>query len=259
VVRGIRRLRRPAFAAARALDTASRIRRVAAGSRSPPLVIGGTRVPATALGWPGEYRYRDYVLRTRLNDPSLRQPYPRLIGGSGLATLSPPQVLVSLHSGPLRALDGLWPYLPGEVTVLLGPGYRRLHNARSLRINNDEATRVAVARGAARALQNGGFLFMTPDADGTARVTAELMGIRFSLASGAFALARMTASPMVPIALRWRGSAIEAVIGRPIAPGSESLMAAQLLQWFGEYFRDNRAQLSALLYRSQRFGYVAGN
>jgi hypothetical protein len=64
---------------------------------------------------------------------------------------------------------------------------------------------------------------------------------------------------MVPIALRWRGSAIEVVIGRPIAPGSESQMAAQLLQWFGEYFRDNRAQLSALLYLSQRFEYVGAS
>jgi hypothetical protein len=229
------------------------------GTRSAPLVIDGTPVPAAALGWPDEHRYRDYVLRTRLTDPSLRQPFPRLIGGSGLATLSPPQVLVSLHTGPLRAFDEFWPYLPGEVTVLLGPGYPRPHNARSLRISNDEASRVAVARGAARALQDGGFLFMTPDAQGTARVTAELMGIRLSLASGAFALARMTASPMVPIALRWRGSAIEAVIGRPIAPGSESLMAAQLLQWFGEYFRDNRAQMSALLYRSQRRDYLTGS
>jgi hypothetical protein len=222
-------------------------------------VIDGTPVPAAALGWPDEYRYRDYVLRTRLKEPPLRQPYPRLVGGSGLATLSPPQVLVSLHSGPLRAFDELWPYLPGEVTVLLGPDYPRPHNARLLRSSDDESTRAAAARGAARALQNGGFLFMTPDGPGTARVTAELMGIRFSLASGAFALARITGSPMVPIALRWRGSAIEVVIGRPIAPGSESQMAAQLLQWFGEYFRDNRAQLSALLYLSQRFEYVGAS
>ena len=259
MVRGIRGLRRPAFAAAHALDMASGIRRSVSGSRSPPLVIDGTPVPAAALGWTDEYRYRDYVLRTRLTDPSLRRPYPRLLARSGLATLSPPQVLVSLHSGPLRAFDELWPYLPGEVTVLLGPDYPRPHNARLLRSSHDESTRVAAARAAARALHNGGFLFMTPDGPGTARVTAELMGIRFSLASGAFALARMTASPMVPIALRWRGSAIEAVIGRPIAPGSESLMAAQLLEWFGAYFRDNRSQLSALLYLSQRFHYVAGN
>ena len=241
------------------LDTVAGIRRSVSGSQSAPLVIDGTRVPAAALGWLNEYRYRDYVLRTRLKDPSLRQPYPRLIVRSGLAMLSPPQVLVSLHLGPLRAFDELWPHVPGEVTVLLGPDYPGPHNARVLRSSTDECTRVAVARAAARALQKGGFLFMTPDADGTARVTAELVGIRFSLAIGAFALARMTASPMVPIALRWQGSAIEAVIGRPIAPGSESQMAAQLLQWFGEYFRNNRAQLSALLHQSQRFGYLGAS
>ncbi len=222
-------------------------------------MIDGARVAATALGWPDEYRYRDFVLRTRLSDPPLPQPYPRLIVRSGLSMLSAPQVLVSLHLGPLRAFDEVWPRVPGEVTVLLGPDYPGPYNARLLRGSDDESTRAAVAREAARALQNGGFLFMTPDADGTTRVTAELMGIRFSLAIGAFALARMTGSPMVPIALRWRGSAIEAVVGRPIAPSSESQMAAQLLQWFGEYFRDNRAQLSALLYRSQRFGYVGGS
>ena len=60
-----------------------------------------------------------------------------------------------------------------------------------------------------------------------------------SMSRGAFALARITATPLMPLAARWHGSAVEIVCGDAIAPGgSERTMAAEAAVWLERYLRE---------------------
>jgi lauroyl/myristoyl acyltransferase len=182
---------------------------------------------------------RRAVLAAALSVPGARDPYPRLVAGPDPSTMPAPAVLATFHVGPLQALGLLFERLPADVLVLqaddaspLPPsrvGFRRMHGA------NDEWRRAAVFRAALEALQAGGYVCLAVDGKGAPLVEAPLLGRTVGLTRGAFALARMTGAPIVPVAPRWRGPGIEIVAGEPVAAGDDRAMAAALTGWLESF------------------------
>jgi lauroyl/myristoyl acyltransferase len=65
-----------------------------------------------------------------------------------------------------------------------------------------------------------------------------LMGRKVGLARGAFALARASGAPIVPLTARWRGAAVEIVAGEPLPPGDEQETAAAFARWIEARVRE---------------------
>jgi len=194
--------------------------------------------------WTGWLRLR--VLEAGLASPTARWPYPPLAGDADPTALQPPMVLAAFHVGPLPALGILLEQLPGEVLVLQLSG-----NARKRLVvgwtGTEEWQRAAALRRAVSTLRAGGFVVLLVDANEfPTTIDVTLFGRTTRLARGAFALARMTGSPLVPIAPRWRGSRVEITVGDPIPPGEEAAMAAATAGWLERFVRTNPQTLGRL-------------
>jgi len=200
---------------------------------------------ATWIGW-----LRMRVLEAGLNSPTARWPYPPLAGELDLTRLRPPLVLAGFHVGPLPALGILLEQLPGEVLVLQlsGTARRRLQAGWT---GTEEWQRAAALRRAVGTLRAGGSVFLLVDANEfPTTVDVTLFGRTTRLARGAFALARITGSPLVPIAPRWRGGRVEIVVGDAIPPGDEAAMAAATAGWLERFLRSSPEALSQLFVNS---------
>jgi lauroyl/myristoyl acyltransferase len=115
-----------------------------------------------------------------------------------------------------------------------------------------EAQRAAAVTEAVHTLRAGGYALVVVDGLGNAPVNSLILGRRMAFASGAFALARLADAPLVPLAVRWHGPAVEIVAGPAIAPEQETAMAAALAGWLEQYLREHPSELSFGL--SQRLG-----
>ena len=150
-------------------------------------------------------------------------------------TLRPPMVLASVHMGQLEAVGALLERLPGQVLAFADREFPIGRGFTSVCLTGDEWQRAAVTRRAIQTLRSGGFVFLAVDGIGNARVEITLSGERVSWSKGAFDLARITSSPMLPVITRWRGGKVEIVTGQPICPSDASTMAASLARWLEEY------------------------
>src|SRR5205085_331479 len=109
-----------------------------------------------------------------------------------------------------------------------------------LHVGDDEWARARALKRAIAALSAGGYVYLAMDGFGddgydSATVEAPLLEGSIQIARGGLALARMTATPLVPLLARWRGSRAEIVVGDPIAPSrDEGAMAASLTRWLEE-------------------------
>jgi len=107
-------------------------------------------------------------------------------------------------------------------------------------------------------LNRGGLVLMALDAAPAATIATECLNRPFLLARGAFALSRMTAAPIVPLAVRWARKGTEVVVGDPLqgdADNYEQALAAAAARWLDRYLRESPSELGLgllreLLYRS---------
>ena len=221
-----------AFVAAWAADLAVARARRRRAQDLPTLVSAGVRfpVPPRRHRDQGAY-YRDRLLRLRDRSPLVHWPYPRALASPDPADLHAPMVLATFHMGPLAALGGLIERLPGPVCVLLGAGQVVTRRARYVRTLGGEQQRAAAVVEALHTLRAGGYALVVVDGVGTGLVQTTVLGRPVSLAAGAFALARLADAPLLPVAVRWRGAAVEIVAGEQIAPTDDAAMATALVAW----------------------------
>ena len=79
-------------------------------------------------------------------------------------------------------------------------------------------------------------------------IEVPMLGRSLPLARGAFALARISRTPIVPVVTRWRGTAMEVVVGDPIAPDlGEAGMAAAAGDWIERYLRRMPGEISVFV------------
>jgi hypothetical protein len=242
LARAAARRPRATFAVASGLDwcTAARQR----GAPSSRAGAAGLPLPdlelAARASWSSSVRYR--VLSSAMGCAGTPWPYWGLVTLSGGPLPRPPAVLATLHIGPMAGLGLLLDRLPGDVLAVTAglpprPGMRTAESGHS------EWQRMLVFRQALQALTRGGFVFLAVDGAANRRIDVPLLGRRPSIGAGAFALARMTDSPVVPVAARWRNRAIEIVTGAPIPPGEESTMAVVFANWFQHLIESHPEEL----------------
>jgi hypothetical protein len=191
-------------------------------------------------------RLRSSVLDAALSVPGAARPYPRLLSGPDPARMRPPAVLATVHIGPVSTLGLLLEQLPADVLALQAgnevkapqrPGWTILHVDSA-----SEWDRAAAFGRALATLRAGGFVVLTVDGHGS-HLEVPLLGRKVCLARGAFALARASGAPIVPLTARWRGAAVEIVAGEPLPPGDEQEMAAAFAAWIEARVRETPGEI----------------
>lgn len=186
-----------------------------------------------ALGapfWGRPTAFRDRLLVAAVENPTRRWSYPHVVGGPDPKRLCGPIVFVTFHLGANRAHGAVFARLPGPKLALTNTMERS-----GTVVNIGRIGFVFAAKSALDTLRAGGFVFTHADGMGCSSIEAELFGRRIVLPRGTFTIARLAGAPLLPVAARWRGPAIEMVSGDRIAPGDESEMAAALARWVEAY------------------------
>lgn len=114
-------------------------------------------------------------------------------------------------------------------------------------------------------LKRGGFVMMALDAAPGTTIATECLGRPLALARGAFALARMTGAPIIPLTVRWTPQGAHAVIDAPLLPAEapvgaldiaslELALAQAAARWLERYLRDSPQELTLGLLRELLYG-----
>ena len=147
---------------------------------------------------------------------------------------SAPLIAGTFHIGPVHALGAALESLPAPLLAL--------RNATP--VPSGEQERAAKFYEAATWLRNGGVVLMALDPQYATRIHVPFFGGTLGLARGAFALARLTGAPIVPVVARWRGTRVDVVSGQPFDGGDERGLAASAARWLEEHLRANPDEIS---------------
>jgi hypothetical protein len=199
-----------------------------------------------ALGHGDPYFWRRGVMYIGYFHPSDRWPFPQIAAGPDPRALNGPLVLVGPHVGAVEGVGALLARLPGEVISLVDREWPPQRKVRTISLSGGEWQRVAALKQAADTLKSGGFVFLVADGMGNARVETELLGETVSWTRGAFELARLTGSPMLPVLTLWRGRKLEIVTGELIFPSDAATMAGSLATWLESYASEDPALVKEL-------------
>jgi Bacterial lipid A biosynthesis acyltransferase len=192
--------------------------------------------------WSSSVRYR--VLCSAFGTEGTPWPDPGLVSVPDLSELRPPTVIATMHVGPMLALGALLQRLPAETLAVTAglPPRPGLHSAAS---GTGEGQRALAFAQALRALREGRFVFLALDGQADRTVDVPLFGRRAALGAGAFVLAVRADAPILPVAARWRGDGVEVVVGDPIDPAAESVMATAVGRWFERFATECPVDLGA--------------
>ena len=179
--------------------------------------------------------------------------YPRLVPNIDLRELRPPLILASFHVGPYQGLAAALVELPGEVVALDRGQFAERPEFTIVPAGESQWERARTFHELVNALRAGKFVFINPDAFEAGQfdvstIEVPMLGRRQRLARGAFALARISRTPIVPLAARWRGTAVEVTIGEPVSPDcGEAEMATATARWIDGYLRERPGEISVFM------------
>lgn len=179
--------------------------------------------------------------------------YPRLIRDPAVTRLRPPLILATFHVGPFQAIGAVLRPLPADSVAVARGQYRSQPGLTLLWAGEDETQRTRTFHRTISALRAGKYVVVTLDGHhheqfDVATIEVPLLGRSLPLARGAFALARLTRTPIVPVALRWRGTAMETTVGAPLSPDlGERGMAVAAAAWLEGYLRERPGELSVFI------------
>jgi lauroyl/myristoyl acyltransferase len=178
--------------------------------------------------------------------------YPRIVPNPAVSALPSPIIVASFHVGPFQALGAVVRTLPGELVAVDRGQFGPRPDVTMLRRGDDEWERARTFNRALSTLRRGGAVVVTVDGfhpdDSIPTIEVPMLGRSLPLARGAFALARISRTRVVPIVTRWRGTAMEVTVGDPIAPDlGEAGMAAAVGAWVEGYLRRRPGEVSVFL------------
>jgi hypothetical protein len=219
------------------------------------------RSAAARLAWRiGGLEARNRVLVAGLRRTGLEPARSLVRCPEAFAALRPPLLLGTFHVGAVHALGLALDRLSGPVLALRqgGPLADPRPPVEVVATEGEAQGRAAVFHRALLHLERGGFVILALDAASDPALRVPCLGRTLPLARGAFALARLTGAPLVPLAARWRGGRIEIVLGEALAPavpaGSapetwESALAAAAAGWLERYLLQEPAETGLGLLR----------
>jgi hypothetical protein len=238
---------RPAFRLASLLGAMrNRVtRRWPAASEAAAVLPRGSAAGIAALA------ERNEVLVRCVRRSGIEPIRPLVSVPDALRDLRGPCILGTFHVGALHAVgvaleaigrpvlafrDGLLytPRPPVEVQTTAG----------------DEQQRAAAFVRALESLRRGELVLLALDVVPGAAIAAECLGRPLALARGAFALARMTGAPIVPLAMRWEGGEVGVVLGAPLIGQDELALAGAAARWLDRYLRQSPSELTLELLRN---------
>jgi lauroyl/myristoyl acyltransferase len=179
--------------------------------------------------------------------------YPRLVPDPALDRLRPPLIVASFHVGPFQALGAVLRSLEGRPVIVSREQFMGRPDITMLHEGDDEGQRARTLNRALAALRSDGVLLVMLDGlrvgDRAApTIEVPMLGRALPLARGAFALARMSGTAIVPMVSRWRGSSMAMTVGDPIAPElGEEGMAAAAGAWLERYLRERPEEISVFV------------
>jgi lauroyl/myristoyl acyltransferase len=161
-----------------------------------------------------------------------------------------PCILGTFHVGALHAVGAALEALGKPV---LGIREGRIFTPRPpLELITSEGTeqqRAAVMVRALEYLRAGNLVLLALDAASDAAIETKCLGNRLALARGAFALARITGAPIVPLVMRWRGTDVQVMLGKRLEGETEEQLADAAAQWLEHYLRESPRELTLGLLR----------
>lgn len=190
---------------------------------------------------------RNHVLITSIRNAGMDTVRSMVDASERLAALRPPLILSTFHIGALPGLGPALERVKGDVLVLRSSPPIATDLRPTLTVEDttgDEQRRAQVFHNALDHLRAGGFVFMPLDPEQSVRVPAPFRGLALHLARGPFAMSRIMQVPIVPIVGRWRGARVEIIVGDPLGPGDESVVAAAAAAWLESYLIENPLEIS---------------
>lgn len=186
------------------------------------------------------------ALHAAATRPGRRALHPEMVAEPGATQLAPPLILAFAHVGPYQALGWLLERLDADVLALVERrGFVPRPGMTIVTTGEDEWAGARALGRAVAALRSGAFVFLAMDGQEAATIEAPALGGTIALARGPFALARITATPIVPLVARWRGLTIEVAVGDTVQPSlEEHAMAAEAAAWLERYLRSFPGELS---------------
>lgn len=158
-----------------------------------------------------------------------------------------PCILGTFHVGALHAVGAALEALGKPV---LGVREGRLFEPRPpLELISTHPQRAAVMLRAVEYLRAGKLVVLALDGAADTMLETTCLGRRLALARGAFALARMTGAPIVPLVMRWRGTDVEVVLGQRLAGETEEQLAHAAARWLESYLEQQPQELTLGLLR----------
>ena len=189
----------------------------------------------------------DAVVRRGVRD------LPRTIPAPALDQVRPPAVVASFHIGPFQALGPVLVALGAPSVALAREQYRERPDMLLLHRGGDVWERARTFVRTLDELRSGRFVVVTVDGlpvgdHPIPSIQVPMLGRSMAFARGPFALARLGRVAIVPMVTRWRGTAMELIVGDPIAPDrDEPAMAAALAGWLERYLRERPGEISVFL------------
>lgn len=159
-------------------------------------------------------------------------------------SLSGPRILATFHVGAIHALGPLLERLPSPVIsfrsgmIFNGRGPLEVQST-----EGNEQDRAAALHRALLQLRRGGLILMAIDVVPDQGIETRCLGRALRLAPGAFALARWTGAPIIPIAARWRGSEIR------VHAGDEVKKPEDAAAWLESYLLESPSETTLGLVR----------
>ncbi|MFL5780364.1 MAG: hypothetical protein ACJ760_03545 [Thermoleophilaceae bacterium] len=179
--------------------------------------------------------------------------YPRATPNRALNELPPRVVVASFHIGPFQAVGAFLDTLPAARVTVAREQYEPRPDMTLLHRGEDEWQRARTFGRALAELRSGRPVIVNVDGLPTGdhpmpAIEVPMLGRSMPFARGAFALARLGRAPIVPVASRWRGTAMEVTVGEPIAPDrGEAPAAAALAAWLEGYLVESPGEVSVFL------------
>ncbi len=193
--------------------------------------------------WANEVR--EWAMDAAMRSAKCRDPYPAIVPSQALSGVGAPVIFAAFHAGPLAVLGKVLAELPGDVVALHRNRWREHSRVTLLNAGDDDWARARAFHTAVLTLRSGGYVFVAVDGYNPSTVEATLLGRTVWLARGAFALARISGAPIVPLAVHWNGAKAETVLGDPIPfHGTEEATAAATTRWFEAYLRRHPGEVS---------------
>ncbi|HEX7679335.1 MAG TPA: phosphopantetheine-binding protein [Thermoanaerobaculia bacterium] len=205
----------------------------------------GSRAAARTAAHISALEERNHVLVRGIRRYGIHPVQAMISPVESLATMEGPRILGTFHVGALHAVGAVLERLRSPVLAFRSG--RLFTPQDSLQVQStkgDEQARAAALHRAVLHLRRGGLVVLALDVVQDHGIETRCLGRSFCLAAGAFALARWTGTPIVPLVARWTSSGVCVETSADISTPEEMAM------WLERYLLESPAETTLGLLRT---------